>query len=600
MYIYALFMTLEIALLFVIVLAMMVIMALEKLPADTLAITVMVVLILGGFVTPAEGIAGLSNPAVVTILCLMILTIGLESTGVISALGKKLRSVFYGKEYKSLFVLLLIAGCFSSLISTTAIVIVFIRILLKLAKKMPLNLSRYLMPLSFAGILGGSCTLLGTSTNLIVSSIANDYQLPPFEIFEFTPLGVIFFAAGMIYIVFIGRYMIPNRRRDDQDLTEEYAIQGYLAEVLVEEHSSLIGKRVDDTPLFEEEEIDLIEINRQGIQSVFPSEFETLQSGDVLLIKGSLEKLAEIRKRNDLSLLSRQSTKNEDRMNTDDMTLCEVIVKPNSRFIGEPLNKVDIKRDFNAIPLAVKKNRKYYRTQLDQLTIEPGDTLLMEVGRTHFKRFYNHHEFVVLQEHEELVAKTEKRFMAAVIMIMVIALAALNIIPILVSALLGCVAMFLTGCLNLQKAYQRVDWNIYFLLAGVIPLGTAMDNTGASTWIAHSFIELFGNLSPRLLVAVLYITVTLMSAVISNNATAILFAPIVISISSILNLDPRPLLLTVMFAANMSFMSPIGYQTNTLVYGIGQYKFKDFINVGGILSLIIGLLATWLIPAFYF
>ena len=578
---------------------MVALMAMEKLPTDTLAVTVMVVLIIGGFVSPEEGIAGLSNPAVVTILCLMILSVGLETTGVINAIGKRLRKLLTGKEWKTLLVLLIIAGSFSALISTTAIVIVFMRILLKLSKKIPMNLSRFLMPLSFAGILGGSCTLLGTSTNLIVSAIAKENQLPEFGIFEFTPLGVVFFIAGLLYILFIGRFLIPNRR-EEQDLTEEYAIQNYLAEVRLEEESVFVGKRVDETPFFKDGEIDLIEINRPGTDSHFPSEVEMLQAGDILLIKGSLDKLAEIRRRNDLTLLSRQSRKDEKRLNTEEMTICEVIVKPNSRLLGKPLNKIDIKRDYDAIPLAVKKNRTYYRSGLEALTIEPGDTLLMEVGRANFKYFYNRPEFVVLQEHEDLAAKNEKRYLAAAIMVMVILIAALNLVPILVSALVGCVVMFLTGCLDLQKAYRRVDWNVFFLLAGVIPLGTAMDNTGASVWIANGFVELFGNISPRIMVAVLYLSTTLLSAVISNNATAILFAPIVISIAANMNIDPRPLLLTVMFAANMSFMSPIGYQTNTLVYGVGQYRFGDFFKVGGLLSLIIWVLASWLIPLFYF
>lgn len=593
-------MTVQIALLFLIILAMVVLMALEKLPADTLAVTVMVVLIVGGFVSPNEGIAGLSNPAVVTILCLMILTVGLETTGVITTMGKHLKKVLSGKEWKTFLVLLLIVGSCSALISTTAIVIVFMRILLKLSKRMPLNLSRYLMPLSFAGILGGSCTLLGTSTNLIVDAIARENGLPKFGIFEFTPLGLIFFFAGILYLLFVGRFLIPSRRKEEQDLTQEYAIQDYLAEVVIGEASNLVGKRVGETPFFDQEDIDLIEIKRGGDKTQFPNELETLQAEDILLIKGTVEKLVEIRRRNDLSLLPRQSIKDEERMNTRNMTLCEVIVKPNSRLLGKSLNKVDIRRDYDAIPLAVKKDRRYYRSELEALKIEPGDTLLFEVGRANFKNFYNRPEFVVLQEYEDFAAKTKKRYLAAGIMAAVILLAAFNVLPILVSALAGCVAMLLTGCLNLQQAYRRVEWDVFFLLAGVMPLGTAMNNTGASAWIADNFVTLFGDVSPRMLVAVLYLSSTLLSAVISNNATAILFAPIVISIALNLDIDPRPLLLTVMFAANMSFMSPIGYQTNTLVYGAGHYRFGDFFKVGGLLSILIWLLATWLIPLMYF
>mgnify|MGYP000259018577 FL=1 len=590
-------MTVEIALLFGIIIVMVIVMALEKLPTDTMAVIVMVILILGGFVTPSEGIAGLSNPAVVTILSLMILTVGLETTGVITAIGKRIKKLLIGKEWKMLLFLLLIAGSCSALISTTAVVIVFMRILIKLSKSVPLSLSRFLMPLSFAGILGGSCTLLGTSTNLLVSSIALEHGLPEFSVFEFSHIGIVFFLVGLVYLLFAGRFLLPNRKRED-DLTQEYAIHDYLTEIVVEEKSILVGKRIDETPFFTDEEIDLIEIKRKGSKPYFPNEIQSLQAGDILLVKSSLEKLADIRKRSDLSLHFQQSTKDEKRLNTEDMALCEVIVKPNSRLVGSLLNKITIKRDYDAIPLAVKKNRRYYSSALDDLIIESGDTLLLEIGKVNFRRFYNSPEFVVLQEHEDLATKTSKKYLAAGIMATVIVLSAFNVLPILVSTLTGCVAMFLTGCLELQKAYRRIDWNVFFLLAGVIPLGTAMNNTGASELIANSFVDWFGELSPRMMIAILYLSITLLSAVISNNATAILFAPIVISIASNLSMDPRPLLLTVMFASNMSFITPIGYQTNTLVFSAGHYRFVDFFKVGGLLCLLIWLFAIWLIPMF--
>ena len=593
-------MTVEIALLFALIIAMVVIMALEIVPSDTLALTVMVILIVCGFVSPEEGIAGMGNPAVVTILSLMILTVGLETTGVINIIGNRLKRHLKKREWKTLLILLVIVGGCSAFISTTAVVIVFVRILMKLSKSIPHNLSRFLMPLSFAGILGGSCTLFGTSTNLLVSSIAEEYGLKPFSIFEFAPIGAIFFVIGLIYIVIVGRFLLPNRKESGSDLTKEYKLQGYLTEVVIEGDSNLIGQRIDETAIFKEEEIDILEIKRADSHTYFPKEIETFQEGDILFIKGSVEKVASLRQTSGLSLLPTQSNKDEARMNTEGMTLCEVIVKANSRLVGKPLSKVALKRDYNAIPLAVKKSRRYYHSDLKEIIIKPGDILLMEVGRANFKQFYNRPEFVVLQEHEDLAAKTSKRYLAAFIMAMVIVLPTLGVFSILESSLLGCIAMFLTGCLELQRAYRRVDWSVFFLLAGVIPLGVAMDNTGASVLIAETFVDWFGGASPRILVGLLYLSATLLSAVISNNATAILFAPIVISIAMNLNIDPRPLLITIMFASNMSFISPIGYQTNAIVYRVGHYRFGDFFRVGGILSILLWALAIWLIPMFYF
>lgn len=592
-------MTLEIALLFIIIIGMIVAMASEKLSVDTIAFIIMVLLILGGFVSPAEGIAGLSNEATVTILSLMILTVGLETTGVVTSVGKRLKKLLDQKEKKTLAYLMAVSGSFSAFVSSTAIVIVFMRILVKFSKDIPTNLSRLLLPLSFACILGGSCTLLGTSTNLIVSSLAKDAGLKAFGVFEFTHIGVVFFATGIIYMVIFGRHMIPNRKRKSIELTEEYEIQDYLTEVQIASDSNLIGKRVDQTPLFKEEDLDLVEILRDGIR-LFPNESEILFEGDILLVKGSVEKITSLRRRSDLLLVVKQSDMDDERMNTREMKLCEVIVKPNSRLIGKSLDKVTLKREYDAIPLAVKKNRKYYPSEFEELQIEAWDTVLMEVGLANFKQFYNLSEFIVLQEFEEYALKTDKRYLAAGIVAVVIALAAFNVVSILVSALSGCVAMFLTGCLDLQRAYRRVDWSVYFLIAGVIPLGTAMENTGASQLIAETFINFFEDASPRILVAALYGVTTLLSSVLSNNATAILFAPIAISIGQHLGIDARPLLLTIMFAANMSFMSPIGYQTNTLVYGVGEYRFIDFFKVGGVLSLLIWVLSVLLIPWYYF
>jgi di/tricarboxylate transporter len=224
----------------------------------------------------------------------------------------------------------------------------------------------------------------------------------------------------------------------------------------------------------------------------------------------------------------------------------------------------------------------------------------MAVGKVNFERIYNSPEIVVLQDHDDLAQSSAKGPLAIGIMVLVIATAAIGLVPILVSSLAGCVAMLVTGCLDLQKAYRRVDWSVIFLLAGVIPLGIAMDNTGASGLIANTFIDFFGTVSPRMLIGVLFITTTLFSGVISNNATAILLAPIAVSIASGLSVDPRPLLLTVMFAANLSFISPIGYQTNMLIYRPGEYRFIDFIRTGGLLTLILWAVATLVIPMIYF
>lgn len=593
-------MTVSIALLFGIILLLIVMLIFEVFSSDTLAVTLMVVLMVGGFVTPQEGISGLSNQATVAVLALMILSVGLETTGVITAIGKRIKVLFERTEWVTIFVLMLIVGTCSAFISTTAVVIVFLRIMIKISQKMPANLAKILMPLSFAGIMGGSCTLLGTSTNLLVSSIAKDYKLEPFGVFEFSHIGICFFVAGLIYMVFVGRHLIPNRTPQNRDEEHPYAMDGYLTEVVIPPDSELIGKPIDETIFSTDKELEFLEVKHRTQKTFVPNDVLVLQEDDLLLLRTNVEKIAELHQNKDVRLLSRQMGKQIKKEEDEETILCEVIVRPVSRMVGKSLNRIAVKRDYNVLPLAIKKHQLYYSSRLGRTKVEAGDTILMEINKVDLEQFYNLPDFVVLQEYEDLSAKSDKRFIAAAIMVGVIVLAATSILPIVVSALAGCVAMFLTGCMDLQRAYRRVDWGVFFLLAGVIPLGIAMDNTGASQLIAATFVDVLGAVSPRVLVSILFIFTALLSSVISNNATAILIAPIAVSIAGSLDLDPRPLLFTVMFAANASFISPIGYQTNTLIYGPGAYKFTDFIKVGGGLMLLIWMLATLLIPMFYF
>jgi len=590
-------MTIEILALFTILVIMMGLMVTEKLPADTLSIVVMCTLIVGGFVSPEEGVSGLSNPAVVTVLCLMILTVALESTGLINTIGNLLKDLLKAKEWKSMSLLLLIVSVCSALISTTAIVIVFMRILLRLSKKIPFKLSRFLMPLSFVGIMGGASTLIGTSTNLIVSEMAEKNGLEPFGIFEITPLGIIITIIGITYLILAGRFMLPET--ESKGLVKDYHIEEFLTEVRVKEDSKLIGKRIQETDIYNDEEVHILEIKHQDDDFHTPMMGEFFQAGDELLIKSSVEKLAKFRKGNNLELLVSDSEFNDERMKNEDRTICEIYIKPNSRLNGKRLDKISFKRDYDAIPLAVKTKNKYYQSKLGEIYINTGDSILLDIGKANFKNFYYESDFIVLQHYEDINMRDDKQYLAGGIMLGVIVLATLNIFPIMVSALLGCVLMLITGCLKLKDAYRKLEWNVYFLLAGILPLGIALDKSGASNLIAEQFTSSFGSLSPQLLICVLYFTVTLFSSVISNNATAILFAPIVIAIAGKLSISPEPLLITIMFAANMSFITPLGYQTNTLVYGVGNYRFKDFIKVGGLLSLIIWIVASLLIPYLY-
>jgi len=592
-------MTFEIAIVFGIILLAILFFIFEWLSIDTVAFGIMVILMVTGLVTPQQGIMGFANQATVTILALMFVGIGLEQSGAITMLGQKMRPILGQKEWITVLLLMVIVAAVSAVISTTAVVIVFLRILVDLSDRLKISISKLLIPLSFAGIIGGSCSLMGTSTNLIVNAIAKDMGVPDFGLFEFSGIGALFFLAALAYMVFIGRHLLPGRK-ESQSLASNYLKNTFVTSVIIQPKSKLIGKKVKETIFQREKEISLLEIKHSTGIRRFPNEEEEFRAGDSLLLTASLKNITSIFKSEGLEFVSRENLGDE-QLNTEETLLCEAVVRPNSRLIGNRLDNLNFKKDYGAIPLAIQQRKRKIDFNKSRVTrFDVGDVILLEVRKTDFARLYQSSDWIILQEEGQLLPKSHKQYLAMTILLGVVVLAAGGFLPIMISALAGAFAMIITKCIDLQRAYRKIDWSIIFLLAGMIPLGSAMSNTGADAYLANVFTSILDDGSPQMYVAALFGFTVLMSGFVSNNATAILIAPVAITIAANLNLDPKGFLLTVMFAANMSFFTPIGYQTNTLVFSSGNYKFRDFLLVGGLLTLIVWVLATFLIPIFYF
>ncbi len=592
-------MTIEIAIVFGIILLAILFFITEWVSIDTVAFGIMVILLVTGLVTPQQGIMGFANQATITILALMFIGVGLEQSGAIAKLGQKLRPILGQKEWVTVTLLMVIVAGVSAVISTTAVVIVFLRILVDLSDRLKISISKLLIPLSFAGIIGGSCSLMGTSTNLIVNAVAQDLGVETFDLFEFSGIGALFFLAALIYMVFVGRKLLPSRKIN-QSLADNYLKDTFVTSVIIKPESQLIGKKVKETVFEREKDISLLEIKHSNGVRRFPSEDEEFRAGDLLLLKASLKRITGIFQSEGLEFVSRENLVDE-QLNTEETMLCEAVVRPNSRLIGNRLENLNFKRDYAAIPLAIQQKKKKIDFNRGKATrFDVGDVVLLEVSKIDFPRLYQSSDWIILQEEGQLLPKSHKQYLAMLILGAVVILSAGGFLPIMISALAGAFAMIITKCIDLQRAYRKIDWGIIFLLAGMIPLGSAMSNTGADRYLADTFISVLDDGSPQMYVAALFGFTVLMSGFVSNNATAILIAPIAIAIAASLNLDPKGFLLTVMFAANMSFFTPIGYQTNTLIFSPGNYKFRDFLLVGGILTLIVWGLATVLIPIFYF
>lgn len=596
-------MTAEMIGVFLLLVVLIILFITEWLPIDVVAIGTMVVLLVSGLITPQQGIMGFSNQATITILALMFIAVGLEQSGAIANFAQIIKPLLKQKSGVLTAGVMTLSGVISAFISTTAVVIVFMKVLVSQKNHLNVPLSKILIPLSYAGILGGSCTLIGTSTNLIVNASARDLGQESFTLFEFTGVGLIFFFVGLLYMLLIGRHILPGKETKES-IKDEYGLQGYLTRVKINRNSRLVGQAVKDSVFRSDPELALLEVRHPSRPARFAEDSEVFRSGDVLLIKASLSKIRSIYKREGLTFFGNQEEADIEParlIDTDEeVSVVEILVRPESRLIGSRMNYDMFKRDFTIIPLAIKKGKQLIQSQLEDLRIEVGDVLLVQLRSSMVERLLNSFDFIVINQIDDFVVKKRSATYAILIFLGVIFTAALGIFPIMISALTGAFLMMVFKCINLHKAYHQIDWSIIFLLAGMIPLGSAMSNTGATQFLAHEFISLTDGASPMIVIGALFGITVFLSGFVSNNATAVLLTPIAIAIAADLNIEPKALLLTVLLASNMSFFTPIGYQTNTLIFGTGNYRFRDFIYTGGILTIIVLILAMIVIPWIYF
>ena len=580
----------------VIVLVMVVCFVTEIIPVDTTAILVMTVLITTGLVTPLEGISGFANEATITILALFIIGAGLDNSGAINFLGKKLQRFFLNDEWVVMALLMILVGFFSAFMNNTAIVVVFIPILLRIARVTNLNSNRLLMALSFAAMMGGATTVIGTSTNLLVSSMAHDYGLEGFKIFEFTPLGIIMFLGFFIFMMFIGRFMIPDRKTGT--LSSSYQLKDFVTEFIVPKDSPLVGKSLGSLPFFNDPDVTIIEVIRGGTTLWLPRGSELMQAQDTILIKGGVDDIVSIKSYKELEFPKDFSQVDRD-LASGELVLAEVMVLPSSKIAGRKMKRIAFNELYNAVPLAVKKKGGVYSGKQMNYRPQIGDTILLETRRKNLPFLNNHQDLGVLYEHSRQIFDRRKVIWSFFIVTLVVLLAALEIVPILTSSLIGALLMLLSKNVSLQKAYQFIEWKVIFLLAGLLPLGIAIHNTGLDEAVGDGIFFLTSEWPVNLTISLLFLITVVLTSVISNQATAILLVPVAISLANHMGLDPKPFLLTVLFAASTSFATPIGYQTNTLIYGAGNFKFGDFLKVGGVLTLLIWIMASILIPLMY-
>ncbi|MDX1634001.1 MAG: SLC13 family permease [Marinobacter sp.] len=592
-------MTVEIALVFLIIACALYLFATQKLPIDITALGIMVTVMAvplifhsqwlvergvnlkAAFPDISEGLSGLANPATVTVLCMFILSGGIQRSGMIHLLAKKLIPLVGKSEIRELIIIGALIGLISGFINNTAAVAIAIPLMLDMSRRRNFTASRVLIPLSFFGMMGGTLTLIGTSTNILTSSILEDSADfgRSLGMFEFTHIGLIILAVGLLYFLTIGRLLLP--RRDARPVANEKE-EEFVVELAIGRNSELVGQRIEDTDFEEDTGADVLKLNRGRKSWTDEAKATELKAGDILIVHATVRQIMDLVTDDRVEVLSDFDRTQAARM---DSQVVPILLRNRRVFDGRTAPEVDFWKQYEARLIGLD-TRKVRARRLADEELHVGEVVLVALSKEALTRLHRSFDVVVLDEYRDYFG-SGRMLTAAGIVVAVVMLAALTPLPIVLTALGGVIAMVVTGCIASRDMYEDVSWDVIFLLAGVIPLGIAMTKSGAADWVGSLIAMHAVGWHPVLTLMALYATTTVLTEMVSNNASAVILVPIAISLSEKLALEPLTLVLAVMFAASTSFLSPIGYQTNTMIYGTGALKFTDFARVGAPLNLIL-------------
>lgn len=591
------------AIITIIVIALAIIFfATEVVSIDVVAIGAMALLVLLNVITVQEGLSGFSNPATITVAFMFILSAALLKTGALQYVTHQLTQVFVKNIRFGIFLMMILVAAISAFVNNTPIVAVFIPVVAQIAKASNINPAKLLIPLSYASIMGGMCTLLGTSTNLLVSGIAISEGVGEIGIFEMSTLGIILLVFGILYMVFIGYKFLPQRAVEE-DLKEKFGLRDYITEIQILPESDLVGKKIMDSNLVKQLQMDILEVQRNGTRFTLPPGDFVLIAHDIIKTRCSAEKIVSLKDQARVITNPNMTIGGQD-IKEGNSVLVEIVITSNAGIEGQTLREADFRRRFRAAPLAIRHREEVVKDNLYDTVLRAGDVILAEV-KTHFvqslKQMENEQDapFAIISE-QKLNDFDRKGFWSTIILMVAMVLtASMGWVEISTAAILTVITLVVMGNITMKEAYESVNWKIVFVLAGVLSFGVAMKNSGLGAQVAELLIDQAGAFGPVAILSALYLVTVLLTEFMSNNATAALMAPIAISVAASLSLNPTPFLMAVMFAASASFMTPIGYQTNTMVYSAGQYKFYDFVKVGGLLNLFYWILSSLLIPLFF-
>jgi di/tricarboxylate transporter len=567
----------------------------EKISVDLTAIGIMVLLVVSRILSPKEAVGGFANPAVITVGAMFVVSKGMMRTGGVEFLGRKIIKIAGGNYKLALIIILLSVAIASAFINNTPVVILFIPVVMTMCCEYGLSPSKFLIPVSYASILAGTCTLIGTSTNIIISDLSVSFGYDGLSMFELSTLGFPLAIAGIIFLYFIAPKVLPALANPICQLQDSTHRQ-YLAELKIPAKSSLIG--MDTEEIFGEKypSVNVIELIKKS-HIYHPNRDQiTITAEDILLVKGSLNDLVAILHNEQVELPTSEQGLVLGAQK-DAPIVVELIISPHSTLRGEQLIRTNLAKDPDVNIIAVKRtNLHLSERQIHDVRLQTGDILLIWCHESKLESIRSSTEYVVIEDvYEELVHK-RKAAWAIINFICMIGTATLGIADIMTCALTAAFLMIITGCLQMRDAYRALQGDVLLLIAGTIALGTAMQKTGASQLYAESFLSLFSGFSPEIVLGAVILLTSICTQILSNNATAVLLLPIAISTAIGIGVDPKPFIVGICFGASACFATPMGYQTNLMVYGPGGYRFMDYMKLGIPLNIFVVVASTLLIP----
>lgn len=578
-----------------------VLFATEKVPVDVVGILLVIALVTTGVLTMQEGVAGFGNDIIITIGGLFILVGGLVKTGLVDLIGRRLYRIAGDSEFILTALIMTVAALSASVLKNTTTTAMFLPVVIGLAAKAKIAPSKLLMPLAFGAILGGSCTLIGTSTNLAVSGAIVRYGQPPFTMFELTPVGLITFAAGMFYMLFAGRKLLPNRGGEDS-LTEQYHIREYISEVLVLPDSALVGKTLGEANLNTELELNVLGIVRGGEKINAPRPSERLERRDSLIVEGTIADILRIKEEIGLEIKADFMLSDVD-LESESIELFEVMIMRDSRLVGQTLKSLRFRQNFDLTVLAINRHGETFISKLSSVPLKFGDVLLVQGKREEIEPLVVNGEMLLLEDVSANSMRIEKRkwAIAAFLLFLMLSLSKVAVgfdIPLAICVLAGVMLLLATKTVRYSEMYSLIDFRLLVLIACMMSFGVAMETTGADRYLAGYIESYVGSYGGTAVLAGFFILTVVLTQPMSNQAAALVVLPVAVQTAVALGLNPRTFIVAVTYAASFSFITPLE-PACVLVYTPGRYRFMDFVKIGTLLTIIVFLVSITFVPMFW-